>query len=43
MFNVGKKEIDSKRLPESNHDNEAEPKSLEEALKIQYEGDGDGE
>ena len=43
MFNVGKKEIDSKRLPESNHDNEAEPKSLEEALKIQYEGDGDGD
>lgn len=43
MFNVGKKEIDSKRLPESNHDNEAEPESLEEALKIQYEGDGDGE
>ena len=43
MFNVGKKEIDSKRLPKSNHDNEAEPKSLEEALKIQYEGDGDGE
>ena len=43
MFNVGKKEIDSKRLPESNHNNEAEPKSLEEALKIQYEGDGDGE
>lgn len=43
MFNVGKKAIDSKRLPESNHNNEAEPKSLEEALKIQYEGDGDGE
>lgn len=41
MFNVGKKEIGSKRLPESNHDNEAEPKSLEEALKIQYEGDGE--
>ena len=41
MFYAGKKEIDSKRLPESNHNNEAEPESLEEALKIQYEGDGE--
>ena len=41
MFNAGKKEIDSKKLPESNHNNETEPESLEEALKMQYEGGGE--
>lgn len=42
MFEAGqKKKIDPNKLPENDPDPKAEPKSLEEALRMQYEGNGE--
>lgn len=42
MFEAGqKKKIDPNKLPEDDLDTKAEPKSLEEALRMQYEGNGE--
>lgn len=41
MFESGPKKIEPNRLPNGDPDNKTEPKSLEEALKFQYEGNGE--
>ena len=41
MFESGTKKIEPNRLPNGDPDNKTEPKSLEEALKFQYEGNGE--
>lgn len=42
MFEAGqKKKIDENKLPDGDPDNKTEPKSLEEALRMQYEGTGE--
>lgn len=42
MFETGqKKVVEPNKLPGGNHDNNAEPKSLEDALRMQYEGNGE--
>lgn len=42
MFETGRKKVvDPNRLPDGDPDTKAEPKSLEEALRLQYEGNND--
>ena len=42
MFEAGqKKKIDENKLPDGDPDSKTEPKSLEEALRMQYEGTGE--
>jgi hypothetical protein len=42
MFETGqKKVVEPNKLPGGNHDNNTEPKSLEDALRMQYEGNGE--
>ena len=41
MFEAGTKKIEPNKLPNGDPDNKTEPKSLEEALKFQYEGNGE--
>ena len=39
MFEAGRKKVvDPNKLPDGDPDTKAEPKSLEEALRLQYEG-----
>lgn len=42
MFDAGqKKKVEPNKLPDDDPDKSTEPKSLEEALKLQYEGNGE--
>ena len=42
MFETGQgKVVEPNKLPGGNHDNNTEPKSLEDALRMQYEGNGE--
>lgn len=42
MFEAGqKKKVEPNKLPDGDPDKSTEPKSLEEALKLQYEGNGE--